>query len=477
MKILFVASESYPFIKTGGLGDVSYALPKALRKIGIDARVIIPKYSDIPEHFRYNTHHIASFGVPVGWRSQYGGLEYYEYNGVPFYFIDNDYYFKRPGLYGYYDDGERFSYFSRGVLQSITYMNDFNPDIIHCNDWQTAIIPALLKDHYRDYENYNHIKTIFTIHNLKYQGVFGKSVLGELLCLNEGYYNENALKFYDGVSFMKGGILFSDKLSTVSRSYAEEIKDPYYGEHLDDILRQRSSDLWGIVNGIDYDIINPETDKSLFYNFNKSTLYNKTRNKTELQKMLNLPVCEDVPMIGIISRLVSQKGFDLISTILEELLQDGIQLVVLGTGERKYEDMFKYFAWKYPNKLSANIQFNNDLAQKIYAASDMFLMPSKFEPCGIGQLIALRYGSLPIVRETGGLRDTVIPFNPVTGLGNGFSFSNYNAHDMLHVIRNAEYFYYNEKHNWNNIVKTAMNEDNSWNKSAEIYKNLYMSVL
>ncbi|NYC93825.1 ADP-glucose type glycogen/starch synthase [Clostridium acetobutylicum] len=265
MKILFASSESYPFIKTGGLGDVSYALPKALRKIGIDARVIIPKYSDIPEYFRYNTHHIASFGVPVGWRSQYGGLEYYEYDGVPFYFIDNDYYFKRSGLYGYYDDGERFAYFSRGVLQAITYMQDFNPDIIQCNDWQTAIIPVLLKDHYRNYRNYNHIKTIFTIHNLKYQGVFGKSVLGELLCLNEGYYNENALKFYDGISFMKGGILFSDKLSTVSRTYAEEIKDPYYGEHLDGLLRSRSYDLWGIVNGIDYDILNPETDKDLFF--------------------------------------------------------------------------------------------------------------------------------------------------------------------------------------------------------------------
>ncbi|AAK80196.1 starch synthase [Clostridium acetobutylicum] len=477
MKILFASSESYPFIKTGGLGDVSYALPKALRKIGIDARVIIPKYSDIPEYFRYNTHHIASFGVPVGWRSQYGGLEYYEYDGVPFYFIDNDYYFKRSGLYGYYDDGERFAYFSRGVLQAITYMQDFNPDIIQCNDWQTAIIPVLLKDHYRNYRNYNHIKTIFTIHNLKYQGVFGKSVLGELLCLNEGYYNENALKFYDGISFMKGGILFSDKLSTVSRTYAEEIKDPYYGEHLDGLLRSRSYDLWGIVNGIDYDILNPETDKDLFFNFDSSTLYNKTKNKIELQKMLNLPVSENIPMIGIVSRLVSQKGLDLISCVLEDLLQDGIQLVVLGTGDAKYENMFKYFAWKYPNKLSANIQFNNSLAQKIYGASDMFLMPSKFEPCGIGQLIALRYGSLPIVRETGGLKDTVRPFNPITGEGNGFSFTNYNAHDMLHVIRNAEYFYYNEKYNWNKLVQTAMNDDNSWSKSAEIYRNLYMSVL
>lgn len=477
MKVLFVSSESYPFIKTGGLGDVSYALPKALRKIGIDARVIIPKYSDIPQHFRYNTSHIASFGVPVGWRNQYGGLEYYEYNGVPFYFIDNEYYFSRAGLYGYYDDGERFAYFSRAVLQAITYMGDFNPDIIHCNDWQTAVIPVLLKDHYMDYSNYNHIKTIFTIHNLRYQGVFDKCVLNELLCLNEGYFNEYGLKFYDGVSFMKGGLLFADKISTVSRTYADEIKTPYYGEHLHGLLNSRSCDLWGIVNGIDYDILNPKTDKDIFFNYDASDFTNKVKNKTALQQMLNLPVDESIPLIGIVSRLVSQKGLDLISSILEDLLQDRIQIVVLGTGDTEYENMFKYFAFKYPDKLSANIRFDNSLAQKIYAASDMFLMPSKFEPCGIGQLIALRYGSMPIVRETGGLKDTVHPFNPLTSEGNGFSFTNYNARDMLHTIRFAEHFYYNEKDNWHKLISTAMNEDNSWNKSAYIYRDLYNSVL
>lgn len=477
MKVLFAASESFPFLKTGGLGDVAYALPKALRKLGIDARVIIPKYSDIAEKFKYNTHHIASFGVPVGWRSMYGGLEYYEYDGVPFYLIDNDYYFERSGAYGYYDDGERFAYFSRAVLQAITHMGDFNPDVIHCNDWQTAMIPVLLKDHYRDYSNYNHIKTIYTIHNLKYQGVFDPKVLGELLCLNDGYYNENCLKFYDGVSYMKGGLLFADKISTVSNTYAQEIKTPYYGEHLHGIMQMRSNDLWGIVNGIDYDLMNPKTDKDLFYKYDSNSLYNKTKNKTELQKMLNLPCSEETPLIGIVSRLVDQKGFDLISCILEKLLQDGIQLVVLGTGDKKYEDMFKYFAWKYPDKLSANIYFDSSLAQKIYAASDMFLMPSLFEPCGIGQLIALRYGSLPIVRETGGLKDTVRPFNPCSGEGNGFSFTNYNAEDMLYVIRRAEYFYYNEKDNWTKLVKRAMNENNSWDNSAKTYINLYKSVL
>lgn len=477
MKVLFAASECHPFIKTGGLADVAFALPKALRKLGIDARVILPKYSKISDYFKNQMHHIASFGVPVGWRSQFGGLEYLEFDSVPFYFIDNEYYFSRDNAYGDYDDGEKFAYFSRALLQAITYMGDFNPDIIHCNDWQTALVPLLLKDHYRDYSNYNHIKTVYTIHNLKYQGVFGKELLGELLNLDEGYNSEDNLKFYDGISFMKGGIKFADKITTVSSTYAKEIQAPYFGERLDGLLKDRDWDLWGIVNGLDYDIYNPKTDMHLFSKFDYKSLKNKLQNKLKLQEMLGLPVSADIPIIGLVSRLVDQKGLDLISFVIEELLSDGIQLVVLGTGDKKYEDMFKHFAWKYPNKLSANIGFDNSLAQKIYAASDMFLMPSLFEPCGIGQLISMRYGSLPVVRETGGLKDTVIPFNPCNGEGTGFTFENYNAHEMLSAIRKGEDLFYNYKDVWKAMVIRAMKQDNSWTKSAYTYIDLYNSLL
>ena len=476
MKILFAASECYPFLKTGGLADVAYALPKALRKLGIDARVILPKYNDIKEEFKNSMIHKGSFNVPVGWRNKFGGLEYLEYDSVPFYFIDNEYYFKRGGAYGYYDDGERFSYFSKAILQSIYYMDDFTPDIIHCNDWQTAIVPVLLKDLYKDSQSHRNIKTVYTIHNLKYQGVFGESVLSELLCLNSGYYNESALKFYDGVSFMKGGINYSDRITTVSCSYASEIQTPEYGEKLDGLLRSQNSKLQGIVNGIDYDLYNPAADRDIYVNYDSSSIDKKNINKTRLQRDLGLPEDADIPMIGIVSRLVSQKGFDLIKCVIEEILQENLQLVVLGTGEQQYEDMFKFFKWKYPSKVSANILFDNNLAQKIYAASDLFLMPSLFEPCGIGQLIALRYGSLPIVRETGGLKDTVHSYNENTCEGNGFSFTNYNAHDMLYTIRRALNFYKN-KDIWNKLVITAMNEDNSWNNSADKYLKLYSEIL
>jgi starch synthase len=473
MNILFTASECFPFVKTGGLADVTFALPKALRKIGIDARVVLPKYGGISDYFKNRMQHIASFDVPVGWRTKFCGLEYIEHDSIPFYFIDNESYFSRDEPYGYYDDAERFGYFSRAVLEAINYMGYFTPDIIHCNDWQTGMIPVLLKDIFRFSPRHYNIKTVFTIHNLKYQGVFDKNILGELLCLNDGYFNEDALKFYDGVSYMKGGIKFSDKISTVSTSYATEIQSPFYGENLDGLLRSRNLDLSGIVNGIDYDVYNPNTDKDISTHYDAEKFYNKIQNKLELQRLLNLPVTQEVPIIGIVSRLVDQKGFDLISCILEDLLQDAVQVVVLGTGDSKYENMFKYFSYKYPNKLSANIQFDNSLAQKIYAGSDMFLMPSLFEPCGIGQLISLRYGSIPIVRETGGLRDTVHPFNEITGSGNGFSFENYNAHDMLYTIRRAEYFYYNRKDIWRKLVYNAMKEDNSWTKSAHKYAELY----
>lgn len=477
MKVLFAASEAHPFIKVGGLGDVAYALPKALRKLGIDARVIVPKYGTIAEQFKKSMSTVATFNVPVGWRNQYGGLQYIDYDGVPFYFIDNEYYFNREGAYGFYDDGERFAYFCRATLEAIRYMGDFTPDIIHCNDWHTGAIIPMLKSHFSWDMQFSNIKTVYTIHNLQYQGVFPKAILGDLLGLGWEYFTEDKMKYYDAVSFMKGGITMADKISTVSGSYAEEIKTPYYGEGLDGLLRQRGWDLWGIVNGIDIDIFNPETDKELPFNYNGGNLELKYKNKEELQRSLNLPVNKDVPMLGMVTRLVDQKGLDLIDCVIEEILQMDIQLVVLGTGDPKYENMLKHFSSKYPDKVSAHIYFNNALAKKIYASSDMFLMPSKFEPCGIGQLLALRYGTLPIVRETGGLKDTVNSYNEFTGEGNGFSFTNYNAHDMLNTIRRAVHYYYNEKDTWCNLVKKAMWEDNGWQRSANKYIELYSSIM
>lgn len=475
-KILFAVSEAHPFAKTGGLGDVAYSLPKALRNLGIDARVILPKYSQIPSNFKSRMQHIADFTVPVGWRQKYCGLERYDFNDVPFYFIDNEYYFKRDKLYGFFDDGERFSFFSRAVLESMRYMGKFFPDIIHCNDWHTGVIPVLLNEHYKKNNEYTNVRTIFSIHNLKYQGVFPKEILSELLCLGDEYFNEGALKYYDAISFMKAGINFSDIITTVSKSYAEEIKTHFYGETLDGLLNSKNYKLHGIVNGIDYEIFDPSKDEHIYYRYSSSNVHEKIRNKAKLQKILNLPKNKNIPVIAMVTRLVKQKGLDLIASIMEELLAMDIQLVILGTGDEDYQDLFQYFSHIYPSKLSANIKFDSDLASKIYAGSDMFLMPSLFEPCGIGQLISLRYGTLPIVRETGGLKDTVIPYNEHTGEGNGFSFANYDAHEMLNIIKYAVKIY-EDKKAWTKLMKKAMLENNSWQNSAKTYINLYKTLI
>lgn len=476
LKVLYVASEAVPFVKTGGLADVAGSLPKELKQKGVDVRVVIPKYSGIKEEYRNNMEHIYDGEINVSWRKKYLGIDRYDYKDVPFYFIDNQEYFYREGYYGYPDDVERFTFFCRAVLEMLPHI-DFWPDVIHMNDWQTGLISVYLKLEHNEDVRYNKIKTIYTIHNLKYQGRFWKGYLPDVLGLDWKCFNNGDLEYFDDINFMKGAIVYSDKVTTVSRSYAKEIQDPYYGEGLEGMLQKRDADLSGIINGLDYEDYNPETDKYIFKNFDvHNAIAIKGDNKEQLQKKLGLPVNRKIPMIGMVTRLVEAKGLDLVTRILDELLEyENVQFVILGTGDRQYEDWFKGLVWRYPKKVSANIFFNNELAHQIYAASDLFLMPSQYEPCGIGQLIALRYGTVPIVRATGGLKDTVEAYNNYTQTGNGFSFNNYNAHELLFSIKRAiDGIADDRKHIY--LVENAMTADYSWEESAKQYKELYNSL-
>lgn len=475
MKVLFAASEAHPFIKTGGLGDVMGALPQSLTELGVEARVVIPKYKNIKDELKQNLQFIKWFTVPVGWRNQYCGVFQYKYKDVVYYFIDNEYYFNRDGLYGYYDDGERFAFFNRAVLEFIKEI-DWKPDIINCNDWQTGMVPVLLNLEYKNNEFYSNMKTVFSIHNLLFKGSFVPNVLPELFGYDYMPLTNGSVELNGSVSFLKGGINYSDQITTVSNTYAEEIKTQQYGEGLDGLLRCKSDFLKGIVNGIDYEEFDPEKDNLIFKNFTWDSISDKVENKLSLQKELGLPQRAETPMIGLISRLTHQKGCDLIVSIIDRLLQKDIQFVVLGTGDYWYEETFKNLQYRYPDKVSANIKFDNSLAHKIYAATDMFLMPSLFEPCGLGQLIALRYGSIPIVRETGWLKDTISPYNKYTGIGNGFGFKNFNSNELMQIIEYALTIY-DDKDAWNNIIRQAMDSDNSWEKSAMQYKLLYEDVV
>ncbi|NMD98203.1 glycogen synthase GlgA [Selenomonas bovis] len=472
MKILYVAAEAVPFAKTGGLADVAGSLPKALKADGVDVRVIMPKFGKIPEAYRNAMEHVYDGELSVAWRKKYVGLDKYELDGVTYYFVDNEEYFNREGFYGYDDDAERFSFFSRAVLDLLPEM-DFWPDVIHTNDWHAGLVNVFLKLEHMGDARYERIKTVYTIHNLKYQGVFPKDVMPDVLGLDWKYFNNGDLEFYDAVNFMKGGIIYADAITTVSKTYAKEIQYPYFGEHLDGLLRSREQDLSGIVNGIDYDVYNPRTDKYIFETYDEGSLDRKLDNKTELQKSLGLPERRKVPLIAIVSRLVEPKGMDLVVRMMDEILQhEDIQLVVLGTGEKRYEDWFKGLAWRYPKKVSVNIYFSNELAQRIYAGADIFLMPSNYEPCGIGQLIALRYGTIPVVRQTGGLKDTVQQYNKYTQEGNGFVFNNYNAHEMMYALKRALSFYGNYEI-WHKIQLNAVQSDFSWKRSAKEYEALY----
>ena len=481
MKVLYVASEAVPFCKTGGLADVAGTLPKALKEAGVDVRVIMPKFGAIPEKYRNDMEHVYDGSVNVSWRSKYVGIDKYELDGVIYYFVDNEEYFNRDGFYGYDDDAERFSFFCRAILNSLEAM-DFWPDVINANDWHSALVQVLLKLEHRGDERYEKIKTIFTIHNLKYQGVFPKTVMDDVLGLDWQYFNNGDLEFYDAVNYMKGGIIYADYVSTVSKTYAQEIQYEYFGEHLDGLLRKRRDDLYGIVNGIDYDTFNPETDKNLFVNYSTSedkfvSFERKCDNKEKLQELLGLPKGRKIPMVSMVTRLVAAKGLDLVVRMMDELLQhEDFQFVLLGTGDKVYEDWFKGLAWRFPNKVSANIRFSNELAQRIYASSDIFLMPSNYEPCGIGQLIAMRYGAVPVVRETGGLKDTVQQYDKYAKSGNGFVFSNYNAHEMMYSLKRA-LSTYGSFEVWAQIEYNAMNSDYSWKESAREYKELYEKLM
>ncbi|WP_269843859.1 glycogen synthase GlgA [Domibacillus epiphyticus] len=471
---MFAVSECAPFVKSGGLADVAGALPKELVKLGADVRVIMPNYSMIPEKYRDDMKKVAEFIVPVGWRNQYCAIFELLHEGVTYYFIDNLYYFNRDGLYGHYDDGERFSYFTRAILDALYHL-DFYPDILHCHDWHTGMVPFMLKVEHQHRPGYEKIKTVFTIHNLMFQGIFPPEAVTDLLNLHSQHFQTGQLEFNGNTNFMKGALISSDVITTVSPTYRNEILHPYFGKQLEGVLRERQGDLTGILNGVDYSIYSPETN-DVVIPYQAGDMAGKAINKRRLQEFFHLPVRENVPVFGLVSRLTKQKGLDLLTHIFHEMISDDVQFVLLGSGDVEFENFFKEMEWSYPEKVRSYIGFNENLAHQVYAGSDLFLMPSQFEPCGLGQLIAMKYGALPIVRETGGLNDTVRSYNEETGIGNGFSFKNFNAHDLLHTIRRAVSFYKDQPDVWAKIVEEAMKEDYSWSQSAKDYIRLYEDV-
>ena len=468
-KILFVASEARPFIATGGLADVIGSLPKALAEDPrYDIRVILPLYSDIKAEMRRKMSFHGNIYTPLSWRNQYCGVFSCVENGVTFYFIDNEYYFKRPGCYGYFDDGERFAFFSRSVLEIMPFIG-FYPDVLHCHDWQAALAAIYLKTDYCKRPEYQCIRALFTIHNIEYQGKYSLDILGDLFGISEEY---RYLVEYDGcINLMKGAIECSEKFSTVSPTYASEIRTAQYAHGLENIINTNAFKLTGILNGIDTVLYNSATDKALFANFDEHNLQNKKICKTELQKMLGLPI-KDVPIIAMITRLVAHKGLELVKTVAEDILHEDVQFVLLGTGDATYETYFKDLGKRYEGKSSINIAFNGDLSKKIYSGADIFLMPSVSEPCGLSQMIASRYATIPVVRETGGLYDSIKPYGAG---GNGFTFASCNPYDMLYVIHEALETYKNTQA-WENLMKTALTMDFSWARSAEEYKKLYLET-
>ncbi len=478
-KILFLASEGVPFIKTGGLADVVGSLPKCIDREQFDVRVMVPKYTCMKQEMKDKLQYITHFYMDYNWKREYVGILEAEVDGIRYYFIDNEGYFGGPRPYS--DNAlyeiEKYAFFSKAALSVLPTL-DFQPDVIHCHDWQTGLVPVYLSERFRDNDFYRDIRTVFTIHNLKFQGKWNPQTVQSITGLPDYYFTTEKLEAYHDANLLKGGIVFADRITTVSNTYAEEIRTPFYGEGLDGLLRAESHKLVGIVNGIDYDDFNPETDPFIAQQYSAADFRRKkSKNKRALQQELGLVQDDKKMMIGLISRLTDQKGLDLIDYVMDELCQDDIQLVVLGTGDSKYEECFRYFAQKYPDKVSANIFYSDALSHKIYASCDAFLMPSLFEPCGLSQLMSLRYGTLPIVRRTGGLRDTVQPYDEQEKTGTGFGFDNFNAHDMLGTIRFAEHIYYDRKAEWNKIVDRAMAADFSWRVSAGAYEEMYNELI
>ena len=478
MKVLFATSECVPFIKTGGLADVVGALPAELCKEGCDARVILPKYSQIAQKYKDEMRYISNIYIKMGWRNQYCGVFELKIGSVTYYFVDNEFYFKSDAIYGDIAiDIERFAFFDKAVL-ALLQVIDFWPDVIHCNDWQTGMVPVLLKAHYGNDERYRRIKTVMTIHNLKFRGIYDKKTIADVCELEENYFTSDKLEFYEDASFLKGGLVYADFITTVSPTYAREIMTDFFGENLNGLLSARSNSVRGIINGINYDDWNSAADSHIPFNYDaRNFVSQKKKNKTELQKEAGLDVDEGKFLVGMVTRLTGQKGLDLVECVMEPMISAGdIQLVVLGTGESQYENMLRHFEWKYKGSVAALIKFDNALSHKIYAGCDAFLMPSLFEPCGLSQMISMKYGTLPIVRETGGLRDSVEAYNEFENTGTGFSFANYNAHEMMGIVNYAKDTWYNNKKAWQAMVKRAMKADFSWKNSAKAYMDVYRSL-
>lgn len=475
MQIVFASAECAPFVKTGGLGDVAGSLPAALVRAGAEVIVMVPKYATIKDEYKAQMEHFADFYVSLGWRNEYCGLEKLEHDGVTYMFIDNERYFARDYPYGFFDDGERFAFFSKAITESLQHLPvGFECDILHCNDWQTALAPVFLREFYQGLPLYDRVKTVFSIHNVAFQGQFSDTVMEDILGVAHIPAAASQLRCDAcSINYMLGALRYADAITTVSPTYAGEIQTPEFGEGLDGVLRERSYALQGILNGIDVEGFDPATDKRIAANYTVKDRSGKAVCKAKLQEELGLEVRDDRPLMVMVTRLTRQKGMDLVMYALDRILAGGVQVAVLGTGDRDYEDGLRYFQNKYPGTMAARIEFDPALSQRMYAAADMFLMPSKFEPCGLSQIIAMRYGTLPIVRETGGLKDTVVPYNEFTGEGTGFSFSNFNGDEMGDAVFRAARLFWDNREAWNQLVTQAMSQDFSWTRSADKYLDLY----
>ena len=475
MQIVFASAECAPFVKTGGLGDVAGSLPAALVRAGAEVIVMVPKYATIKDEYKSQMEHFSDFYVSLGWRNEYCGLEKLEHDGVTYMFIDNERYFARDYPYGFFDDGERFAFFSKAITESLQHLPaGFECDILHCNDWQTALAPVFLREFYQGLPLYDRVKTVFSIHNVAFQGQFSDTVMEDILGVAHIPAAASQLRCDAcSINYMLGALRYADAITTVSPTYANEIQTPEFGEGLDGVLRERSYALQGILNGIDVAGFDPATDKRIAANYTVEDRSGKAVCKAKLQEELGLEVRDDRPLMVMVTRLTRQKGMDLVMYALDRILSGGVQVAVLGTGDRDYEDGLRYFQDKYPGTMAARIEFDPALSQRMYAAADMFLMPSKFEPCGLSQIIAMRYGTLPIVRETGGLKDTVIPYNEFTGEGTGFSFSNFNGDEMGDAVFRAARLFWDNRDAWNQLVTQAMSQDFSWTRSADKYLDLY----